>query len=243
VHLSLSRNRPTTDFLTGQPLPYRASCKGGLARAAGPHDKEHEVATLLLTSRNAPPAIDSSAECPSLRAWLRKDWAILFSHPDDFVRCDLEMDRWLAVIQRAFAGCRIRPLALASPTLEGHDGWVAQVTGDARTVLLEEPSRENVRAFDLGAHALHHDIRSLAQRRFVMIIDDTLRSRRTFCYSGLASVPSPLEFLGWADAARGRHGTGEEKLSAATAHPAHTSVMRHHRHRPTGLACSTAYAG
>lgn len=197
------------------------------------------MARLLLTTRNATPAIDPSAECPSLRAWLRKDWAILFSHPDDFVRCDLEMDRWLAVVQRAFAGCRIRPLALASP--EGHEGWVAQVTGDARTVLLEEPSRENVRAVDLGALALHQDICSLAQRRFVMIIDETLRSRRTYCYSGLAGVPSPLELLGWADAARTRHGAGDDKPSA-TAHPAHVAAARQHRHRSAGLTCSTVHA-
>lgn len=200
--------------------------------------KELEVATLLLASPNTVSSAHAT-ECPSLRTWLRKDWAILFSHPDDFVRCELEMDRWLAVVERAFSGCRIRPLALASPVLEHHDTWVAQVTGDSRIVVLEKPSREDARAFDLGAHALHHDIESLGKRRFVMIIDDSLRPRRTFAYSGLASVPSPLEFLGWADAARARHSITEyaDRPSAATAFPAHVAAVRHHTHHPTGGAC------
>jgi hypothetical protein len=200
--------------------------------------EELEVATLVLRSRNAPAASDSSAECPSLRAWLCTDWAVLFSHPGDFVRCDLEMDRWLSVVERAFAGCRIRPLALASASREAQPGWVAQVSGDSRTVLLEEPSCEDANAFDPGAYALHHDIRALGQRCFVMIIDDMLRSRRTFAYSGLADVPSPLEFLGWADAIRARHPPAEEKPSAASAHSAHLATMRHHKHRPAGILCN-----
>lgn len=206
--------------------------------------EELEVATLVLRSRNAPAASDPSAEYPSLRAWLRKSWAILFSHPGDFVRCDLEMDRWLSVVERAFAGCRIRPLALASASREAQFGWVAQVSRDSRTVLLEEPSCEDASAFDPGAYALHHDIRALGQRCFVMIIDDMLRPRRTFGYSGLADVPSPLEFLGWADAIRAGHSAAEEKPSAARAHPSHLATPRHHKHRPADIPCSrTAHAG
>jgi hypothetical protein len=111
-------------------------------------------------------------------------------------------------------------------------------------VLLEEPSCEDARAFDPGAYALHRDIRALDQRCFVMIIDDMLRSRRTFAYNGLADVPSPLEFLGWADAIRGRHSPAEEKPSAARAHPAHLATIRHHKHGPADIPCNrTAHAG
>jgi hypothetical protein len=111
-------------------------------------------------------------------------------------------------------------------------------------VLLEEPSCEDAGAFDPGAYALHHDIRAMGQGCFVMIVDDRLRSRRTFAYSGLADVPSPLEFLGWADAIRARHSSAEDELSPARAHPAHIATIRHHKHRPAGLPCNrTAHAG
>ena len=62
------------------------------------------------------PTHQPGAGFPSLRAWMRDCWAILFSHPDDFVSYDLEMDRWLVIARRAFADRRIQPLALASPT-------------------------------------------------------------------------------------------------------------------------------
>src|SRR5579875_520978 len=38
---------------------------------------------------------------------------ILFSHAADFVRCELELDRWLAIVVDAFKRARIRPLALS----------------------------------------------------------------------------------------------------------------------------------
>jgi hypothetical protein len=55
---------------------------------------------------------------------------------------------------------------------------------------------------DLQAYALREEILALGRRRFVMIVDDSLRNRRTFAYSALAEVASPLEFVGWAAAAR-----------------------------------------
>jgi alkyl hydroperoxide reductase subunit AhpC len=183
-----------------------------------------QVATLLLTTHGLPVAED---EPVTLRAWLREDWAILFSHPGDFVRCELEMDRWLAVVQRAFAGCRIRPLALASSRQGAEEGWVTQVSGDSRVVVLEPPFVVNERAGDLRAAALHQGIGGLVGRRFVMVIDSTLASRRTFTYGGLSDVPSPLELLGWADATRTRH--VEEP-------PMYPSPVRHHRQRLAGEA-------
>jgi alkyl hydroperoxide reductase subunit AhpC len=196
------------------------------------------MATLQLTNHDVAAAAEGTDEHPSLRTWLREDWAILFSHPGDFVRCELEIDRWLAVVQRAFAGCRVRPLALASQPPGKEAGWVTQVSGDSRMVLLEKPAGVDGRAGDLRLHALHDAIGALRQRRFVLVIDSALRVRRTFIYTGLSDVPSPLELLGWADATRTRHSrsTAHGEL-APNHHPPHLTAPRHHKHRLAGPAC------
>jgi hypothetical protein len=83
-------------------------------------------------------------------------------------------------------------------------GWIAEVSGDSRLVLLSEPPHRAGPSFDLRSCALRAQLESLGQRRFVMVVDDDLCNRRTFSYGTLAEVPSPLEFLGWADAVRTR---------------------------------------
>ena len=142
----------------------------------------------------------------SLRAWLRDGWAILFSHPDDFVSYDLEMDRWLVIARRAFAERRIQPIALASPTLDPEHCWVTQVSGDNRAVLLEDPAQQfgwPVGRPDLQTPVLREAINRPGQR-FAMIIDDRLHIQKMFTYNALSNLPSPLELLGWADALRAR---------------------------------------
>jgi alkyl hydroperoxide reductase subunit AhpC len=171
------------------------------------------VATLLLASCTRSAATQSGATqsadlqqtviSPSLRAWLRGDWAILFSHPDDFVRYDLEMDRWLVVAKRAFAERGIRPIALASPTSDPEQSWITQVSGDNRSVLLEDASQQYFGPVDRQTPVLREEI-ELAKRRFVMIIDDELRQQKIFSYGTLSNLPSPLEFLGWTEALRAK---------------------------------------
>lgn len=145
----------------------------------------------------APPGMTS----PSLRAWLRDSWAILFSHPDDFVSYDLEMDRWLVITRRAFAERRIQPIGLASPTLDPEHSWVTQVSGDNRAVWLEEPAQQHSGPVDLQAPVLREAIER-ADQRFAMIIDNTLRIQKMFTYNVPSNLPSPLALLGWADALR-----------------------------------------
>lgn len=171
------------------------------------------MATLLLASRARSAATLSSATHsadlqqtltpPSLRTWLRGDWAILFSHPDDFVRYDLEMDRWLVVAKRAFAERGIRPIELASPMSDPERSWITQVSGDSRSVLLEEASQQYFGPVDLQTPVLRAEIEQV-KRRFVMIIDDELRQQKIFSYGTLSNLPSPLEFLGWAEALRAK---------------------------------------
>jgi alkyl hydroperoxide reductase subunit AhpC len=140
-----------------------------------------------------------------LRPWLADNWALIFSHPGDFVRCELELDRWLSVTQQTFADCRIKPLELPSASSPAaHRSWVSEVSGDAREVQLLDPRETRATVHDLSAHALREEIVALGRRRFVMIVDEALRSRRTLPYSALAEIPSPLDFAGWAAAAHKR---------------------------------------
>ena len=172
------------------------------------------MATLVLGAAGFA-AGDTPIQRPCLRHWLADCWALIFSHPGDFVRCELEMDRWLSVLQHTFVSCRVKPLelpAVAGPAPQG--SWVSAAGGDARLVELIDPRETRFTVRDCQAHALHREIAALGRRRFVMIVDDTLRSRRTFAYSALAEIPSPLEFAGWAAAARSR-----ERGSAAPQKP------------------------
>ena len=72
-----------------------------------------------------------------------------------------------------------------------------------------------VRVRDLPAARLHSAIATLGAARFVMVIDESLGNRRTFVYDTLEQVPSPLEVLGWADAARARLATVRAPLQSA----------------------------
>lgn len=176
------------------------------------------MAKLLLSTAWSDPGGERPRPA-SLRAWLADSWALIFSHPGDFVRCELEMDRWLSVLQRTFASSRIKALQLLDtcrPALE--DSWINEVTGDASIVHLFDVRVAQSNACDLQAYALREEIAALGRRRFVMIVDDSLRNRRTFAYSALAEVPSPLEFVGWAAAARAKSAatTWAAALRAAT---------------------------
>ncbi len=197
------------------------------------------MATLMLAPRNAPVRTEHASTSTSLRTWLREGWTILFSHPDDFARNDLEMDRWLVVVKRAFAARRIRPLALASATQNAQGSWIAQVSGDTSTVLLGDPIRENSSAVDLQARTLRAEI-TVPGRRFVMIIDNELRTRRTFTYSSLSDLPSPLEFLGWADTLRAKQAAASAAASPLVSAPREHQFYsaRRHKHWHPGVACS-----
>ena len=128
---------------------------------------------------------------PTLRAWLRGNWALLFSHADDFACSDLESDRWLVVMRQTFAAAGVRPLALTASMSPRHASWVREVGGSSISIAPEE-FPEGPDTFDLQIRTLR-DAVAQASSRFVMFIDESLRLRRTFSYTAQDHLPSPLD--------------------------------------------------
>jgi hypothetical protein len=149
-----------------------------------------------------------------LRASLAPRWAILFSHPDDFAQEHLEMDRWVTVVARSFNARGVVPVALARPQSNPEQGWLGQLAaldGNSAAVLtLDDPSAALA---DFSGGALRTQI-DRSGPRFAMILDSSLRCRRTLSYRLPAELPSPLELIGWAVALRQRDHGGESPSEA-----------------------------
>ena len=148
----------------------------------------------MATLRVCESARDGSAgSSVSLREWLDGRWAILFSHPDDFIRCGLELDRWLDIVGNAFRQARILPLALSRRTCPIDQGWVSQLSGDDCCVSLHQ--RMNGQSLlDFHSCRLRACIERLDQR-FAMIIDPAPCQQRTLLYGAAEEPPSPLDLL------------------------------------------------
>jgi len=168
------------------------------------------MATLWVNTgeSRAPAAAPNVRSCESgtlLRDWLRGDWAMLFSHPNDFQYQGLENDRWVSILRDEFGARGVRPLACTRGAVELDGSWVSDLIADRGLVRLESAGAEAPNApVDLPARALRDDIVAMPPR-FVLIVDEDLRRRGVLKYSaGRASV-SPLDLLGSIDVLRRRH--------------------------------------
>lgn len=142
----------------------------------------------------------------SLREWLGRHWAILFSHPGDFDQEQLERDRWIRVLERGFSEHAVRPLGLANRGHDGHAaslGWLDEL-GDGCAARLSTAMSLADAPDDFHANALRARILA-SSAHFAMIIDTDLRCRRTVSYRTATGLPSPLELLGWAVSLRDTH--------------------------------------
>jgi hypothetical protein len=151
------------------------------------------------------------SDATSLQAWLADRWAILFSHPEDFAQEQLEMDRWVSVLSRSFGARGVAPVALARAGSDSEQGWLARLaaldSGSAAVLALAPPHG----AFaDLSASALRARI-ARSGPRLAMIVDSSLRCRRTLSYRLPAALPSPLDLIGWAAALRKRDHAEESR--------------------------------
>lgn len=170
----------------------------------------------------------------SLREWLDGRWAILFSHPDDFVQCELELDRWLGIVGSAFTQARICPLALPRRNCPVDQGWVSQLSGGASVVALHERA-EGPFSLDFHTRRLQAEVERLEQR-FAMIIDPMLRRRRTVTYGAAEQLPSPLDLIRITCRLRNEaaHDSRVDHESAALAHERAASPSLSLRYRSYG---------
>ena len=135
----------------------------------------------------------SAGSSVSLRKWLDGHWAILFSHPEDFIYCELELDRWLDIVGNAFRRAHILPLALSRSTSPIDKGWVSQLSGDDRSVSLHEGMTGRA-LLDFHSYRLGACLERIDQR-FAMIIDPSPCQRRTLLYGGAEEPASPLDLV------------------------------------------------
>lgn len=134
----------------------------------------------------------------SLQDWLHGHWGLVFSHPADFATTDLEADRWLAVVANAFAHRHIRPIALATGQQRYRADWITQIYGYETDVFLDDAPASYSDEAEFNAIVLASAI-ARAPSRFVMIVDQDLRLRRTFTYTHRDRVPSVLDFVAMID--------------------------------------------
>lgn len=119
------------------------------------------------------------------RHLLRLRWALLFSHPDDFASYGFESDRWLCQVEAAFDACEIRPgsMRLDDSQRRPMENWITQLGG----------------ATDIGLPVATNAL------RLVVVVDDSLRVRRTFAYRSDDALPSLIDLAEFAASIRDRH--------------------------------------
>ena len=131
-----------------------------------------------------------------LRPMKHECWTLIFSHPEDFVPLDLEIDRWLVVVREAFLDRNVQPLRLASQAAHSDSHWTHCLDWNISAEIEKEAPSQ----------------------RFVMIADGDLRSQKTFAYQNRLNLPSPLDFLARACLLRTQSAGSRPRGNSGTSH-------------------------
>jgi alkyl hydroperoxide reductase subunit AhpC len=130
----------------------------------------------------------------TLRDWLQGRWGLLFSHPHDFASYGFEMDRWLVHTQQALAASRVAALAIANGSDAPQSSWINEI-GGADIVIRWSDAHRIGGVMQARERSLISTVINQTTR-FVLVIDESLRPRRTYAYSPTDRLASPIE-LAW----------------------------------------------
>jgi len=114
--------------------------------------------------------------------WLGNDWAILYSHPDDYTPiCTTELGR-TAQLSEEFAKRNTRILAISVDGIESHRGWVNDINETQHTTvnfpIIADPDKTISRSYQM----IHDNASTSATVRSVYFIGPDKKIKATITY-------------------------------------------------------------
>jgi alkyl hydroperoxide reductase subunit AhpC len=141
-----------------------------------------------------------------LHTWLGGDWALLFSHPEDFAVQGRGRKRWLARLRGHLDVDSVRLITVKRDNKSLANGWIEELAApspagaEPQLIRVREPSFAAADALSFAARSLR-GVLLAAPSRFVLIIDGELKRQKMLRY-GDRSRLSVLDLLAWTDARR-----------------------------------------
>jgi hypothetical protein len=135
-----------------------------------------------------------------LHEHLRGDWALLFSHPNDFQPPN--------GLRARLGAHRVRLLTVRRDAGDVPPDWVASLEPVPGLVHLREPPFAAADAVSFGARRLRGDLLTM-RAGFVLIVDELLKRRGIYRYVPGHSDVSVLDLMGSVEALRGGWAVGK----------------------------------
>jgi alkyl hydroperoxide reductase subunit AhpC len=132
---------------------------------------------------------------------LNGDWALLFSHPQDFEPAPSHMQRWLEQLQYELNARRVRAIEVRRERGASAASWIDQLQRNPELVRLREPPFAAADPISFAARALRGELLT-QQCGSVLIIDGALKRRGVLRYSAGRSDVSVFDLLASIDALR-----------------------------------------